>query len=67
MGMMKDFVARDRYKLEFRGDYFNLLNTPQFTNSSFQTNAQQSVSNPGVAATRFSSARELQLAVRIVF
>jgi hypothetical protein len=65
--MMKDFVARDRYKLEFRADYFNLLNTPQFTNSSFQTNALNTISNPGEAATRFSSARQLQLAVRIAF
>jgi hypothetical protein len=67
MGMMKDFVTRDRYKLEFRGDYFNLLNTPQFTNSSFQTNALQTVGSPGIATTRFSSARQLQLAVRIAF
>ncbi|MGA3195779.1 MAG: TonB-dependent receptor [Terriglobales bacterium] len=65
-GMMKDF-AIDRFKLEFRGDYFNLLNTPQFTNSSFQTNALSTVANPGTASTRFSSARELQLAVRITF
>jgi hypothetical protein len=64
--MMKDF-AIDRFKLEFRGDYFNLLNTPQFTNSSFQTNALSTVANPGTASTRFSSARELQLAVRITF
>jgi hypothetical protein len=61
---MKDF-AIERFKLEFRGDYFNLLNHPQFTNASFQTNALDTT--PGIASTRFSSARELQLAVRITF
>jgi hypothetical protein len=64
-GMMKDFAVRERFKLEFRGDFFNLLNHPQFTNASFQTNALNTT--PGIAATRFSSARELQLAVRITF
>jgi hypothetical protein len=63
-GVMKDF-AIERFKLEFRGDYFNLLNHPQFTNASFQTNALDTT--PGIASTRFSSARELQLAVRITF
>jgi hypothetical protein len=64
-GLMKDFTFAERYKLEFRGDYFNLLNHPQFTNSSFQTNALDST--PNTASTRFSSARQLQLAVRITF
>jgi hypothetical protein len=64
-GMMKDFAIENRFKLEFRGDFFNLLNHPQFANSSFQTNALDTT--PGIAATRFSSARELQLAVRITF
>jgi hypothetical protein len=66
-GMQKDFSILERFKLEFRGDYFNLLNHPQFVNSSFQMNALTTVANPGIAATRFSSARELQLAVRITF
>lgn len=66
-GMNKSFAIGERFKMEFRGDYFNLLNHPQFTNSSFQTNAQTTVGNPGIASTRFSSARQLQLAVRITF
>jgi outer membrane receptor protein involved in Fe transport len=64
-GIMKDFTIENRLKFEFRADYFNMLNHPQFTNSSFQQNAL--TTTPGVAATRFSSARELQLAVRITF
>jgi hypothetical protein len=66
-GMMKDFTVEGRYKLEFRGDFFNLLNHPQFQNGSFNTNALTTLTNPGIAATRFSSARQLQLAVRVTF
>lgn len=73
-GMMKDIKVLERYTLEFRGDYFNLLNTPQFENGGFQqqlNNAQSVIngitttSNPAV--TRFSSERELQLAFRFTF
>jgi hypothetical protein len=66
-GMMKDFTIESRFKLEFRGDFFNMLNRPQFDNFSFNTNALETDTNPGIATTRFSSARELQLAVRITF
>src|ERR1700733_1937150 len=73
-GMMKDFTMRERFKLEFRADVFNLLNHPQFQNGSFQQNLNQApppvngittTTNPAV--TRLSSERELQLAVRIMF
>jgi hypothetical protein len=72
--MMKDFTMRERFKLEFRADVFNLLNHPQFQNGSFQQNLNQApppvngittTTNPAV--TRLSSERELQLAVRIMF
>ncbi len=67
---MKDFTFAERYKLEFRGDYFNLLNHPQFDNSSFNGNTSGSngvTTITNTATTRFSSARELQLAVRFTF
>jgi outer membrane receptor protein involved in Fe transport len=72
-GMMKDFVMAERFKLEFRADVFNLLNHPQFQNGSFQTNlnngsiAGDITTTTGPALTRFSSARQLQLAVRFTF
>jgi len=64
-GMMKDIKFVDRYTLEFRADVFNLFNHPQFTNSSFQQQLNNGLTNP--ATTRYSSERELQLAVRITF
>ena len=72
-GMMKDFKFRERFQLEFRADAFNLLNHPQFQNGSFQqalnngtvSGSVTTTTNP--AATRYSSERQLQLAVRITF
>jgi len=72
-GMMKDISLAERFKLEFRADVFNLLNHPQFQNGSFQqvlnngsfANGVTTTTNP--ATTRYSSERQLQLAVRITF
>ncbi len=73
-GMMKGITMKERFKLEFRADVFNLLNHPQFQNGSFQGNLNSApppvngittTTNPAV--TRLSSERELQLAVRITF
>jgi hypothetical protein len=66
-GMVKSATFADRYKVEFRADFFNLFNHPQFDNASFQTNALSTIANPGTATTRFSSARQLQLALRFTF
>jgi len=73
-GMMKDITIKERFKMEFRADVFNLMNHPQFQNGSFQGNLNSApppvngittTSNPAV--TRLSTERELQLAVRITF
>jgi len=67
-GLMKDVRFYDRATLEFRADVFNLFNHPQFQNGSFNTNMGTGGSGTtNNAATRFSSERQLQLAVRITF
>ena len=65
---MKDIKVVERFKIEGRADVFNLLNTPQFTNGSYN----QSLGNGGTgttnnAQTRFSSERQVQLALRFIF
>jgi hypothetical protein len=66
-GMSKSATFADRYKVEFRADFFNLLNHPQFQNASFNMTALSTIASPGVATTRFSSARQMQLALRFTF
>jgi len=73
MGMMKDIALHERYKIEFRADVFNLFNTPQFTNGSFNSGVSNgTVTNnlttiTGSAQTRFSSERQMQFAFRFLF
>jgi hypothetical protein len=71
MGMMKDFRMTERAKLEFRADVFNILNHPQFTNSSYVGNINAAtVSGNNYFATaqaRLASEREMQFALRITF
>jgi hypothetical protein len=68
--MMKDFRMTEHFKLQFRADVFNLLNHPQFTNSSYDTNFSDVKSDGsiyGTAQTRLASERELQFALRVTF
>ncbi len=73
MGMSKSATFADRLKVEFRADFFNLFNHPQFDNSSFNTNilggtiVNGIATSTGNATTRFSSARQMQLALRFTF
>ena len=72
-GMMKDFPIKDRVKVEFRADVFNLFNHPQFENGSFQQNLNAGTVVDGITTTtnplvvRLQSNREMQFAVRVTF
>jgi hypothetical protein len=73
-GVMKDFPIKERFKVEFRADVFNLFNHPQFQNGSFQQNLNSGGAPVGGITTttnnlvvRLQSNREMQFAVRIIF
>jgi hypothetical protein len=72
-GMMKDFPIKERVKVEFRADVFNLFNHPQFQNGSFQQNLNAGTMVNGITTTtdplvvRLQSNREMQFAVRVTF
>jgi hypothetical protein len=61
--MFKDFLASERYRLQFRAEFFNLFNTPQFDLPN------GSIGNP--AAGRITGTaganRQIQLGLRLSF
>lgn len=73
MGMVKDFKMGERVTTQFRAEVFNLFNTPQFQNGSFNSDISNGILNGSItttsqgASTRFSSERELQFALRVTF
>jgi hypothetical protein len=71
MGMVKDFKIGERFTTQFRAEVFNLFNTPQFQNGSFNQAINMptgtSTGDTQNAQTRFQSERQLQLVVRITF
>ena len=61
----KNLHLTDRFNLELHGDAFNVLNTPQFTNPGGSMN---NLTTFGViTGLRANSARQIQIAARLVF
>jgi hypothetical protein len=62
--IFKDFAFTERFRLQFRGEAFNLANTPQF--STPDNNAQDA--NFGqVSSTQAGSERHIQFSLRLQF
>jgi hypothetical protein len=62
--IFKDFAFTERWRLEFRGEAFNLANTPQF--STPDNNAQNSTFGQ-VTSTQAGSERHIQFSLRLMF
>ncbi len=70
LSIFKDIPITERIKSQIRAQSYNLFNHPQFANPSNGTSGGGTnidVSQIVVNATRFRSARELELAYRITF
>ena len=63
LGLSRVVSLRERLRLEFRAEAFNLLNTPQFG----LPNATLGTSTVGTITTTVNSQRELQFALRLAF
>ena len=66
MGVSKNFAVYEEVKIQFRAEFFNLLNTPQF--SQPDTGFDPGNGNFGrINGTQFRSAREIQFGLRLEF
>lgn len=63
LGLSRVIPIRERLRVEFRAEAFNLLNTPQFG----LPNATLGTSTVGTITTTVNSQRELQFALRLAF
>jgi hypothetical protein len=62
--ILKNFVAAERFKIQFRGEFFNLTNTPQFG----RANTDLSSGDFGrVSGTTNIGPRNVQLGLRVQF
>lgn len=70
-GMMKNFKLTERFTAQFRVDAFNLFNSPQWQNGSFNTalnlgSGTATMTSQGAQVRQFSE-RQLQFAFRLTF
>jgi hypothetical protein len=61
--LFKDFPVRERLKVQFRSEAFNIFNTPQFG----QPNASIGNAQAPVISSTVGNPRQLQIALRFQF
>jgi len=67
--LFKNFSFRERYKAQFRSEFFNILNHPNFAAPNFLNDANNSIGagNAGVIGSTSTSSRQIQLGLKLVW
>jgi hypothetical protein len=68
--LFKNFSIRESYALEFRAEFFNLFNHPQFGLTGSSATLMQDISSPsnfGVVNQTVHDPRVVQIALRLDF
>lgn len=65
----KNFSFRERYRLEYRSEFFNIFNTPQFNNPNSSVGSQSAgvISSAGSKATFQRTSRQIQMVLKLYF
>jgi hypothetical protein len=67
MGLFKDFALRERWKLQFRAEFFNVFNRVNYQAPN-QNNQTDTVSNGGFGSIRAANDPRIgQLALKVIF
>jgi hypothetical protein len=65
LSLFKNFNITERWRLQFRSEWFNLTNTPQFDRPG--NNVQDTATFGRIFATQPGSERKMQFALRLLF
>jgi hypothetical protein len=67
--MFKNFRFLEKRRLQFRAEFFNLFNHPNFAAPNFLNDANNSIgtSNAGVIGSTSTSSRQIQLGLKLVW
>lgn len=65
----KNFQFMERLKLQFRAEFFNIMNHPNFAAPNFLNDANNSIgtSNAGVIGSTSTASRQIQLGLKLVW
>lgn len=67
--LFKNFSFRERFKVQFRSEFFNILNHPNFAAPNFLNDANNSIGtgNAGVIGSTSTASRQIQLGLKLVW
>jgi hypothetical protein len=65
----KNFSFREKWKLQFRAEFFNIMNHPNFAAPNFLNDANNSIgtNNAGVIGSTSTASRQIQLGLKLVW
>jgi len=68
MGLVKNFQISERWSIQFRAEYFNILNHPNWSSDDTSVNSTATVSSANFGAIRTADDPRIgQLAIKIIF
>ena len=68
MGLVKTFQITERVGIQFRAEYFNILNHPNWSSDDASVNPVANVSSPTFGSIRVADDPRIgQLALKIIF